>query len=161
MKKILFKTMAVSMAIFFLIPQAFAGTNFTVTQGDKAIVNFDENEIYSSFEEISKLENFISDNELTYDEVLATNSELLENVSSTSAIAMSQEVDSNPLIVGPFWYGCMFSALGILVVAFVTNNDPAQVKSAVTGCLITTVALPVFLILLELIGTLSLISSYY
>jgi hypothetical protein len=160
MKKILFKTMAVCMAIFFIIPQTLAGTNFAAGKNDEALVNFDENEIYRSFDEISELEKFISDNELTYDEVLNKNSKLLENVSSTSAIAMRQEGDSNPLIVGPFWYGCMFSALGILVVAFVTNNDPAQVKSAVTGCLITTVALPVFL-LLELIGTLSLISSYY
>ncbi len=156
MKKFLIKTMAVSMAIFFIIPQTFADTNFATGQNDEALVNFDENEIYRSFDEISELVSYISENNVTYSEVKASDSTLVEGVSPTAAIALDQGESEYPLILGPFWWGCLFSALGIFLVAFVTNNNAKKIEMAVWGCIVANVVFPATFILLYALGFITL-----
>jgi hypothetical protein len=151
MKKFLFKALAIVMAVMIFQLQAMAGSTLSISSTDEAAVNFDENEIYSSFDQVNSLVSYVSENEnVTYADVASYDNSMVENVSSNAAVAMNTTNSDNPLILGAFWYGCMFTALGILVVAFVTDNDSDQVRKAVSGCLVTTVVMPVlyFIILL-------------
>lgn len=140
MKKFLFKAMAVYMAFFVFSTQLFAGTNITVHQSEANIIDFDENEIYSSFDDISELESFIHDRDISYNEVLTTNGKLVENVSSIATIALNQDEKSYPLVVGSFIWGCFFSIFGVMLVAYVTDKNPGEMKMAILGCFTSFVA---------------------
>jgi hypothetical protein len=153
MKKISLKVVVIVLALITMQLQTLAGSTMSVSYEDETIVNFDETEIYNSFEQINDLVSFVSTNDATsYSSIESENNSLVENVSSTAAMVMNTQTAENPLIVPAFMYGCMFSAIGILVVAYVTNNDPDQVKSAATGCLISSIGLPILSIIISILA---------
>lgn len=165
MQKFLSKTFAILLAIIIFSSQVFATPNSSFTIEDETLVNFDESEIYNSFSEINDLTVLLSENEnISYSDLENENKSLIENVSQDAALALNSQEESSPLIVGAFWYGCMFSAIGILLVAFVTDNNPEQIKSAVWGCIVSTIGVPVlsslFMIILTAAGILSFSVGY-
>ena len=140
MKKFLSKTLSIILAMIPLTSQVMAGSNKLSTSESEKYVDFDEAEITNSFSEIDELVNYISENETaTYSDIEKTNSSLLENVSTSSAVALSTQEGGSPLVIGAFFYGCFFSVVGIILVAIVTNNDSDQVKKAEIGCIVSTI----------------------
>lgn len=134
MKKFYFKTFAVLMAVILFQLQvrtaAFAA--------DAPV--FDENveyEIYSAFSEIEGLVAFLGENDgVTYNEMEAFNSMLLENVSSSAAIALNTAADGEPPVLSAFLWGCIFSWVGLIVVYVTTDSNKAYTSKAWTGCLV-------------------------
>lgn len=157
MKNYLLK-MSILFVSFLFHFQSFAGITSSLSSEDVAIVNFDESEIYASFDQINDLVSYVSGNDaVAYTDIHSENNSMVENVCSSAAMVMNTSSSDNPLTVGAFWYGCIFSAVGIIVVAVVTDNDPAQVKKAVTGCMVTTIGIPV----LYIVSVLLLSASSY
>ncbi len=145
MTKLLSKSLSLILAVIIFSYQVFAGTNNSSNNDNSDLTYIDESEIYESFAEIEPLTEYISNNEnVTYSDLEINNSSLIQNVDSNSSVALNTQIEETGLVIGAFWYGCMFSALGILVVAVVTNNDPEQIKNAVWGCLVSTIGAPVF-----------------
>ncbi|MCF8357447.1 MAG: hypothetical protein K9H26_01725 [Prolixibacteraceae bacterium] len=152
MKKFLFKTVAVSMASLMFFSQAIAGGNFSINEEEEAIVNFNEDEIYSSFDEISELVSYVSENDVTYAEVEAEKEALVENVSSSAALAMGNANAGDPPIVSAFWWGCILNLAGIAIVALTTDMDKDQIMKSVWGCAASTGFWVVFSVTLSLLG---------
>ena len=148
MKKISTKTISFFLAMILFTSQVIAGSNSTTKSYSEKYDDFDETEITNSFSEIDDLVNYISENETaTYSDIEQTNSSLLENVSTSSAVALSGQGDGSPLAVGAFFYGCFFSVVGIILVAIVTNNDSDQIKKAEIGCIVSTIGFSILYIL--------------
>lgn len=139
MKKFLFKTMAIFMALLILQVQSMAGSTSSINSEDEAIVNFDESEIYTSFDQINDLVSYVSDNEdVTYSEVASVDNSLLENVSSTAALALSNTSGEEPPFISAFLWGCIFWGFGILVVALTTDMNMDYIKKAAMGCAVSS-----------------------
>lgn len=136
MKKSLLKIFTVFMAVLILQLQAMAGTSFAVSTADNSAVNFDENEIYSSFNQIDNLVNYVSENDVTYTDVQSYDNSLVANVSSDAAIALNTSNGGEPPIVSAFWWGCLLSWVGVIVVYVTTDSNPEYTKQAWKGCAI-------------------------
>jgi len=138
MKKSLLKIMAVFMAVLFLQLQVFAGSSFSMSSEDEAIVNFDETEIYASFDQINDLSSYLSENDATYADVANYNSDLVANVSSTAALALNSTSAGEPPFISAFLWGCIFNWVGIVVVALTTDMDMSYIMKSVWGCAVST-----------------------
>lgn len=139
MRKFFTKTIAVFLAMILLVSQAMAGSGMSVSSEDEAYVNFDETEITASFNEIEDLVSFVSENEnVSYSDLETENSSLIENVSSTSALALGSASGDTPPFISPFLWGCIFNWVGIVVVALTTDMDMPQIMKAVWGCVAET-----------------------
>jgi hypothetical protein len=154
MKKSLFTTMVILMALMAFQFQAKAGATLSLSAGDEAIVNFDESEIYSSFDQVSDLVSYVSENEaVTYSDVASVNNELVENVSSSAAVALSNSSQDSPPLISAFWWGCLTGPIGIVVVAVTTGSDKEQIKKSAIGCAIPAgIAILYYVIVIVIVG---------
>ncbi len=96
-----------------------------------------EAEIYSSFHEIENVIEYISIHEDASFNDLAANNLSTANLSSSAAIAsnMNSE-DGEPPLLSPFWWGCIFGPVGIVVVAVTSDNNKEYIRKSVLGCAI-------------------------
>jgi hypothetical protein len=158
MKKFLFKTLAIIMALVVFQLQAKAGTSVSLSSEDEAIVNFDESEIYASFDQVNDLVSYVSVNDaVTYADVASVDNTMVENVSSSAALALSNSNAGDPPFVGAFWWGCVLNLVGIAVVAFTTDMDKEQIMKSVWGCVASTVGW----VVVEVIYVVALGGSYW
>jgi hypothetical protein len=142
MKKSFFTTMVILMALTIFQLQAKAGATVSVSSEDEAIVNFDESEIYSSFDQVNDLVSYVSENDaVSYSDVATINNSLVENVSSSAALALNNTNASDPPFVSAFLWGCVFNWVGIAIVAFTTDMDKDQIMKSVWGCVANTVVI--------------------
>jgi hypothetical protein len=103
----------------------------------------DSQQVQQEFADLTQLEQTVIDNDFI------TLSEIRENKDLSSAFAgistMSLPAGRNAVAGIPgFWWGCVFGPIGLLVVYAVTDNDKAEVKSALTGCIVGTAVSLVF-----------------
>lgn len=152
MKKVFLKSFSVFMAILLLAAQGQSLSAKTIDLGlpsvDESALVLDESSLNQAFAELNVLDSYVSQNEgVTYSDLQASGSELILNVSdSSSPMGMGGDGEL-PLGVPAFWWGCVLGWVGLLVVYLVTDNDKAQVKKALTGCLVATGAYVVFYVL--------------
>lgn len=162
MRNFFTKTLAVSLAMILLVSQALAGSNTSVTTEDESYVNFDETEITASFAEIEDLVSYVSENSsVTYSDLEANNSSLIENVSSTSALALGSASGDTPPFISPFLWGCLFHWVGIVVVAITTDMDMPQIMKAVWGCVAETAVIGIIYAVYYIIIVASYGGYYY
>ena len=143
MKKILRSFLSAFLALVLFSAQALAYTNAASTVGsnDKfdAVADFNEAEIYGAFDEVEGLLTTLEENQdLTYADLEASNSDLIANVSSTAAVAMNASSADTPPFISAFLWGCIFNLAGMLVVGITTDFDNEQLKSSAWGCLVNT-----------------------
>jgi len=140
MKKFLLKTLAIFMAVMIFQLQAMAGSTLSISSTDEAAVNFDETEIYSSFDQVNNLVSYVSENEnVTYADAASFDKSMVENVSSSAALALNNSNAGDPPFVGAFIWGCVLNWVGILIVALTTDMDKDQIMKSVWGCVASTV----------------------
>mgnify|MGYP001010905091 FL=1 len=77
MKKSVLKIAAIFMALLTIHLQTFATSAGTTSSENDVVVNYDETEIYASFEEMNDLANYLSENDATYADVENYNSTLV------------------------------------------------------------------------------------
>jgi hypothetical protein len=148
MKKSLFTTMVILMALTIFQLQAKAGATVSVSSEDEAIVNFDESEIYSSFDQVNDLVSYVSENDaVSYSDVATINNSLVENVSSSAALALNNAGSGTPPFVSAFLWGCVLNWVGIAIVAFTTDMDKEQIMKSVWGCVASTAFWGVFYVI--------------
>jgi hypothetical protein len=76
MKKSVLKIAAIFMALLTIHLQTFATSAGTISSENEVVVNYDESEIYASFEEMNDLANYLSENDATYADVETTTAHL-------------------------------------------------------------------------------------
>ena len=142
MKKILRSFLSSFLALALFSAQALAYTSNTPTVNSDetvAVSDFNEAEIYDAFNEVENLVNTIEENQdLTYADLEAENSNLIANVSSSAAVAMNAAYADAPPFISAFLWGCLFNLAGMLVVGITTDFDNDQLRSSAWGCLINT-----------------------
>lgn len=137
MKKIHFKIWALSMAMILFHIQVLA---VAAPSDIKSVESNYELEIYDAFNEIEGLVSFLNENETAnYESLQAINSNLIDNVSSSAAVAMNSEGREGPPVMSPFLWGCILSWVGLIVVYVTTDSNKAYTKGAWTGCLVSSV----------------------
>ncbi len=150
MKKFLFKSLSVSLALLLLTMQSFAfnlksTVDFTSTE-IQATTDFNDSEIYEAFADISTLDQYLQTNEdKTYSDLELEDSSMLAGVSSTTTLPLSSsQSDELALGIPSFLWGCVFGIIGVVVVYLMTDENKEQTKKAVYGCVASTVVGIVF-----------------
>lgn len=143
MKKILQGILSVVLAMLMFSAQALAYTTTSAAMNTNdeisAVTDFDEAEIYNAFDEVNDLVATVESNEsLTYSDLAATNSDMIADVSSSAAIAMSSTSADAPPFISAFLWGCIFNLAGMLIVGITTDFDGTQLKKSGWGCLINS-----------------------
>lgn len=143
MKKILQGFLSVVMALLMFSSQAVAYTNSAAAINSEAEINavadFDEAVIYDAFNEVDALIATIENNEnITYADLEMTNSDMVANVSSSAAIAMTSASADTPPFISAFLWGCIFNLFGMLIVGITTEFDSDQLRKSAWGCLISS-----------------------
>lgn len=104
-------------------------------------INLEDQKINQEFSQLSKIETFVQNNEgTTLQDLKAENSALLENANLSESSSASLIAGDLPGNIPAFWWGCVLSWVGLLVVYLVTDKDQAQTKKALIGCLVGGVA---------------------
>jgi hypothetical protein len=142
MKKFLLSTISTLLALILFSTQLFAysGTINMANSANatEAVTSFDEAEIYGAFEEINELVAMLEgDADITYSGLEAENSDLLVNLSSTSSVAMTATSSDGPPIISAFWWGCLLSWVGMLIVGVTTGFDGYHIRKSGWGCLLS------------------------
>jgi len=153
MKKVLLKSFSVFMAIIMLVAQSQSLSAKTIEISlpsiDESVFTLDETALDAAMQELNELENFLVLNEGTsYNDLLIAGSDLIANVSDTSSPMGAMQEGEAPLGIPAFLWGCVLGWVGLLVVYIVTDNDKAQVKKALMGCLVSTVVTTVIYVVL-------------
>lgn len=97
-------------------------------------LKYDEQQVNAELKQLDKLENYVNTHEgVTLDEVNA-NTKLTESITIDKSTSVAM-VDDLPGNIPAFWWGCILSWVGILIV-YLVAKDSAQTKKALMGCLV-------------------------
>lgn len=152
MKKFLFKSTGVFMAVILLLAQTQSLSakkiESSVPDIDESAFILDEEALNQELEELNALDNYVSTHEgTTYDDLVTSGSDLIANISGVAA-PMGMAGQDDPLGIPAFWWGCLLGWVGILVVYLVAEYDKsAQAKKALWGCLVSTGVWAVFYVI--------------
>ncbi len=117
-------------------------------------INYDAQNIESEFDKLNKIENFVQNNEgTTLENLKSQNSELLANINieaDTASVVASSDL---PAGIPAFWWGCVLTILGVVLVYVLTDKDSAQTKKALLGCLVSGGIYIIWWIVVASIGT--------
>lgn len=143
MKKIILKSVSLILAISLLSAQNFsimASTTGTTVEFDESVFTYDEDLLLAELSDLDELDAYIEANEgTTFDGLSNESSPLVANIESTaSPMGMAGQDGEPPLGIPSFLWGCVFGILGLLVVYIATDNDQAEAKKAMWGCLAST-----------------------
>lgn len=130
---------------------------------DESMFELDESVLSIAMYELNRLDNYIAQNEgVTYEDLKLFDSTLIENVSNSSApMGMTNETE-DPLGIPAFLWGCFLGWVGILLVYMITDNDKAQIKKALTGCLVAGgVYVVIGVVYIVLVATFVTTTDYY
>ncbi|MGR3812173.1 hypothetical protein [Jiulongibacter sp. NS-SX5] len=101
---------------------------------------FKNSELDQEFAELNALESLVAEQNLTLEEVQSLQPELVSNIELNATASISQTAGEMP-VLGPFWWGCCLGIVGLLLVYIITDNDKGQVKTALWGCIVSTILL--------------------
>ncbi len=165
MKKFLFKTLSVFLAIVLLVSQNQIVSAKTIEVNlpsvDISVFDLNEDALAMAMQELTELDNYLTTNEgTTYSDLVEIGSELIANVSdSTSPIGMNQEGES-PLGISPFLWGCVLGWVGLLIVYLMTDQDKEMTKKALIGCLVGTGVWVVVWVIIAAASTTAVATTY-
>ncbi len=91
-------------------------------------------QVQDEFASLNVLEQTVIDNSFMSLSEMKSNNMLSSEFSNLSLTTMMMEP---ALGIPGFWWGCVLGPIGILVVYAVTDNDKAEVKKALYGCLVS------------------------
>jgi len=143
MRKALLKFLCVGLALIIFSAQAMSFTSIASVNSNQeiaSVTDFDETEIYNAFTDVNSLVAYVQENDgVTLVDLETSHNELVSNISSSAAIALSHDTDSDtPPIFSAFIWGCLLNWVGILIVGLTTGFDGHQITKSAWGCLISS-----------------------
>ena len=143
MKKFLFKSLSVFMAITLIAAQnssILASTKSAPVTFDESVFSYDEEVLLAELSELDELDAYVEANEgVTFDQMSGEESPLVANMESTaSPMGMGGQDDGPPLGIPSFLWGCVFGVVGLVIVYIMTDNNKAETKKAMWGCVAST-----------------------
>jgi cytochrome c biogenesis protein CcdA len=116
-------------ALFLFVGISFANSPFDV----------DQKQIDKEFKSLNKIESFVNQNQgTTLEDLKSQNSELIADVNLAQSSSVSALSGGDlPGNIPAFWWGCVLTLLGVILVYVLTDKDNAQTKKAFLGCIVT------------------------
>lgn len=113
--------------------------SFSVAFAEDAADNvYDYNvSVDEDFAQLNEIEAYVNQNGVTLENLKAENSELLNGITISNESSAALLADELPLGVPAFWWGCVLTLVGVLLVYVLTDQDKDQTKKALYGCLVT------------------------
>lgn len=117
-----------------------------VKANDADLFNYDRNVVENAVSALTSLENYVSQNPTITVDQLKTSSLMVNGLIATSSpFGMFGEP---PLGIPSFLWGCVFGVIGVVIVYIATDNDKAETKKALWGCVTSTAVGILFYVLL-------------
>lgn len=91
----------------------------------------------TDFEQLNQIEKYVESSGATLEDMQANNSALLKDLTLAPDSSAAFAVDELPLGIPAFWWGCVLTLLGVILVYVLTDKDKDQTKKALYGCLVT------------------------
>jgi hypothetical protein len=91
----------------------------------------------TDFEQLNQIEKYVESSGATLEDMQTNNSALLKDLTLAPDSSAAFAVDELPLGVQAFWWGCVLTLLGVILVYVLTDKDKDQTKKALYGCLVT------------------------
>lgn len=148
------KRILLSALFLALFATAFAGIAGTSPRKPAEVpapqpaAQYNAAEVDAAMEQLNALEQYVTEENATLEEVKATQSELLTglNLKETSSPLSVLGTNDGALGIPSFLWGCILSWVGILVVYLVTE-DSDETKKALWGCIANGVLSGIFYII--------------
>ena len=121
---------------------------FSFAEDVKEVYDYDTT-IEEDFAQLNEIEAYVNANDVTLDKLKAENSSLLDGIEISNESSASLLADELPLGIPAFWWGCVLTVLGVVLVYVLTDQDKDQTKNALYGCLVTGV---VYIVLALVVG---------
>jgi len=115
--------------------------SFSTFANDADLFNLDYNAVQAEFTQLNQLGDMITANaDLTYSTLKLTNENLVTSLKLVAEGALSSKASGEPVLGIPsFLWGCAFGVAGLVVVYIATEQDKAETKKALWGCVTSTV----------------------
>ena len=112
-----------------------------ITADEIDVFQFNEDEIYMQFDDLSELEALVATSDITYSELENEKWELIELVNNNNMIPVpiSQDNEMKPPVMSGFLWGCLFGLMGVVVVYVSTDDDSLHRKKAMNGCIVGSI----------------------
>lgn len=111
--------------------------SFTFAYAEEPM-NFDSQNINSEFDQINKIEKYVQANDgVTLSQLKSENSELLKGIDMEAQTMSTVSAGELPAGIPAFWWGCILTVVGVILVYVLTDSDKDQTKKALMGCLVT------------------------
>jgi hypothetical protein len=112
----------------------FAG--FTVFANDADLFKIDYNAVQAEFSQLDQLAVMVKSNsDLTYSVLKLEDANLIESLRLISESSLPGNSNNPVLGIPSFLWGCGLGVVGILVVYIISDNDKAETKKALWGCI--------------------------
>lgn len=89
------------------------------------------------FSALEQIETVVAQEGLDMEALQAHHQSLASSVEWAPESTVSFVAKEMPLVSG-FWWGCCLGIVGLALVYFITDNDKAEVKNALIGCVVST-----------------------
>lgn len=112
--------------------------SFTFAFAEDVKENYDYDvTIEEDFAQLNEIEAYVNTNGVTLEQLKSENSALLDGIEISNESTAALLADELPLGVPAFWWGCVLTVLGVVLVYVLTDQDKDQTKKALYGCLVT------------------------
>ncbi|WP_131458244.1 hypothetical protein [Jiulongibacter sediminis] len=118
------------------------------TEPQPEAFTLNEEEIAAEFDQLNKIEKYVQESDVTLEELQAENSDLVSGIELSADTAGALAAADLPLGIPAFWWGCVLTLLGVILVYVLTDQDKEQTKKALIGCLVTAGAYIIFYVVL-------------
>ncbi len=115
----------------------FAG--FTLLANDADLFKLDYNAVEAEFSQLNQLADMVKSNsDMTYSALKLEHGNLIESMNLVSESSLPSDTKNPVLGIPSFLWGCGLGIVGILVVYIVSDEDKAETKKTLWGCLTWT-----------------------
>lgn len=117
------------------------------TEPQPEAFTLNEEEIAAEFDQLNKIEKYVQESDVTLEELQAQNSDLVSGIELSADTSGALAAADLPLGIPAFWWGCVLTLLGVILVYVLTDQDKEQTKKALIGCLVTAGAWVIYYVI--------------
>lgn len=103
--------------------------------------------VEEDFAQLNEIEAYVIENDVTLEQLKSEKSALLNGIEISNESSAALLADELPLGIPAFWWGCVLTVLGVVLVYVLTDQDKDQTKKALYGCLVTAGLYIIFYVL--------------
>ncbi len=119
-----------------ILAGTFAVAGFAANAGNASLFSYDKGAVNNKMNSVVAVENFVNQNDgVTISTMNAEGQKLAATANLSEETSISSSLLDGPAGIPSFLWGCVLSALGVLVVYLVTQ-DGDETKKALYGCLV-------------------------